>query len=78
MKPYCAHYILHRGLGFGTLCSIALSIGVVSARGSSDKIFIAQIRLKCGKFLLDKWATLLNSYDKSLFAGFVSLGKFDK
>ena len=44
----------------------------------SDKIFIAQIRLKCGKFLLDKWATPLNSYDKSLFAGFVSLGKFDK
>jgi len=45
---------------------------------TSDKIFIAQIRLKCGKFLLDKWAALLNSYDKSLFAGFVSLGKFDK
>ena len=45
---------------------------------NSDKIFIAQIRLKCGKFLLDKWATPLNSYDKSLFAGFVSLGKFDK
>ena len=34
MKPHCVHYILYRDIGYGTLCSTALSIGVVSARGS--------------------------------------------
>ncbi len=34
MKPHCVCYILHRDVSYGTLCSTALSIGVVSARGS--------------------------------------------
>ena len=34
MKPHCMHYILYRVMGYGALCSAALSIGVVSARGS--------------------------------------------
>jgi hypothetical protein len=34
MKPHCVRYILYRGIGYGTLYSTALSIGVVSARGS--------------------------------------------
>jgi hypothetical protein len=34
MKPHCVPYILYRDIGHGTLCSTALSIGVVSARGS--------------------------------------------
>ena len=44
MKPHCVHYILYRDIGYGTLCSTALSIGVVSARGLYDikfyKIYI--------------------------------------
>ena len=38
MKPHCVHYILYRDIGYGTLCSTALSIGVVSARGSIDAL----------------------------------------
>ena len=37
MKPHCMHYILYLDVGYGTLCSIALSIDVVSARGSIYK-----------------------------------------
>jgi hypothetical protein len=37
MKPHCVLYILYRDIGYGTLCSTALSIGVVSARGSRTK-----------------------------------------
>jgi hypothetical protein len=38
MKPHCVHYILYRDIGYGTLRSTALSIGVVSARGSIDAL----------------------------------------
>ena len=34
IKQHCVRYILYRGMGYGTLCSTALSIGIVSARGS--------------------------------------------
>jgi len=37
MKPHCVCYILYRDVSHGTLCSTALSIGVVSARGSKDR-----------------------------------------
>ena len=36
MKPRCLRYILRIGVSCGTLCGIALSIGVVSARGSRN------------------------------------------
>ena len=42
MKPHCVPYILYRDIGYGTLCSTALSIGVVSARGSNVKNFIRE------------------------------------
>ena len=34
IQPHCVYYILYRSIGNDTLCSNALSIRVVSARGS--------------------------------------------
>jgi len=45
MKPHCVHYILYRDIGYGTLCSTALSIGVVSARGSIDTFYFVSFEL---------------------------------
>lgn len=49
MKPHCVHYILHRRVSCGTLCSTALSICVVSARGSEVTDYYRRI----GQTLLD-------------------------
>ena len=42
MKPHCVCYILYICVGCGTLCSAALSICVVSARGSYQFIIICK------------------------------------
>jgi len=56
MKPHCVHYILYRDIGYGTLCSTALSIGVVSARGSEE------INRSCERYLLVSVVTVFSVY----------------